>query len=143
MTDIQAAVGLVQLDRLDAIVARRRELAARYRERLAELPGLVMADDPPYGTTTFQSFWVLLGDDFPVGRDQLLQRLMDHGVSARRGIMAAHLEPAYADLAEAELPVTERLTTRSLILPLFHAMTKGEQDQVVAVVRDAVEAAGR
>jgi perosamine synthetase len=137
MTDIQAAVGLVQLDRLDAIVARRRELAARYRERLAEVPGLVMADDPPYGTTTFQSFWVLLGDDVPVGRDQLLQRLLDHGISARRGIMAAHLEPAYADLPRAELPVTERLTTRSLILPLFHAMTEREQDQVVAVVRDA------
>jgi dTDP-4-amino-4,6-dideoxygalactose transaminase len=137
MTDIQAAVGLVQLGRLDAMVARRRELAARYRERLAEVPGVVMPDDPPFGTTNFQSFWVLLGDGFPLGRDALLERLMEHGISGRRGIMAAHLEPAYGDLPPVELPVTERLTGRSLILPLFHVMTEEEQDRVIAVIRDA------
>ncbi len=143
MTDIQAAVGLVQLGRLDAMVARRRELAARYRERLAGVPGILMADDPPDGTTNFQSFWVLLADGFPVGRDALLERLMEHGISARRGIMAAHLEPAYADLPSVALPVTERLTGRSLILPLFHAMTQEEQDLVIAVVWDASGVAGR
>ena len=139
MTDIQAAVGLVQLGRLDAMVARRRELAARYRERLADVPGIRMAGDPPHGTTNFQSFWVLLPDGFPVGRDALLERLMEHGVSARRGIMAAHLEPAYADLRSVALPVTERLTHRSLILPLFHALTEREQDQVIAVIRSAAQ----
>jgi dTDP-4-amino-4,6-dideoxygalactose transaminase len=137
MTDIQAAVGLVQLGRLDAMVARRRGLAARYRERLAELPGVVVPGDPPFGTTNFQSFWILLGDGFPLGRDALLERLMEHGISGRRGIMAAHLEPAYADRRQVELPVTERLTSRSLILPLFHVMTEEEQDRVIAVIRDA------
>jgi dTDP-4-amino-4,6-dideoxygalactose transaminase len=143
MTDIQAAVGLVQLGRLDAMVTRRRELAARYRERLAGVPGVATPEDPSYGTTNFQSFWVLLADDFPVDRDGLLQRLMDHGVSARRGIMAAHLEPAYADVPIVELPVTERLTRRSLILPLFHTMTAQEQDRVVETVRDAAGVARR
>jgi dTDP-4-amino-4,6-dideoxygalactose transaminase len=137
MTDIQAAVGLVQLDRLDAIVARRRALAARYQERLAGVTGVGTPADPPWGRTNFQSFWIELADDFPLGRDELLERLMAGGISARRGIMAAHLEPAYADTAGVELPVTEGLTRRSLILPLFHAMTEAEQDQVVAVVRDA------
>jgi perosamine synthetase len=56
MTDIQAAVGLVQLGRLDAIVARRRELAGRYHELLADVPGLVTVTDPPHGTTNYQSF---------------------------------------------------------------------------------------
>jgi dTDP-4-amino-4,6-dideoxygalactose transaminase len=139
MTDIQAAVGLVQLGRLDAIVARRRELAARYREGLARVPGVRLADDPPYGTTNFQSFWMLLGDGFPLGRDALLERLMRQGVSARRGIMAAHLEPAFAHLPPVELPTTERMTRRSLILPLFHAMTGEEQDRVIAAVRDAAD----
>ena len=143
MTDIQAAVGLVQLGRLDAMVARRRELAARYRERLTGVPGLVTPEDPPYGTTNSQSFWLLLADDFPVDRDELLQRLMDKGVSARRGIMAAHLEPAYADAPVVELPVTERLTRRSLILPPFHTMTTQEQGRVVESVRDAAGVARR
>jgi dTDP-4-amino-4,6-dideoxygalactose transaminase len=141
MTDVQAAIGLVQLRKLDRMVARRRELAHRYRQLLGDLPGLRMIDDPPYGTTNFQSFWVLLPDDSPVGRDELLTTLADAGVSARRGIMAAHLEPAYQDYRPGALPVTERLTHRSLILPVFHEMTESEQDLVVSVVRTALSAA--
>jgi dTDP-4-amino-4,6-dideoxygalactose transaminase len=64
--------------------------------------------------------------------------MMDRGMSPRRGIMAAHLEPAYQDAAvRAPLPVTERLTGRSLLLPLFHAMTDEQQDRVIDVVKDA------
>jgi dTDP-4-amino-4,6-dideoxygalactose transaminase len=137
MTDIQAAIGLVQLRKLAQMVARRRALARRYQELLAGIPGLLTADDPPYGETNYQSFWVLLPEEAAVGRDDLLRRLADAGVSARRGIMAAHLEPAYAD-AKPFLPVTERLTARSLILPLFHQMTEPQQEHVVSVVTSAL-----
>jgi dTDP-4-amino-4,6-dideoxygalactose transaminase len=137
MTDVQAAIGLVQLGRLDAIVARRRELAEAYRAHLADLPLAGMIADPPYGLTNYQSCWIELSDDFPVTRDELLQSLLDLGVSARRGIMASHLEPAYADSPHASLPITERLTRRSLILPLFHEMTEDQHDRVVAAVRAA------
>jgi dTDP-4-amino-4,6-dideoxygalactose transaminase len=133
MTDIQAAVGLVQLRKLPQMVARRRALAQRYQELLAGVPGLLMADDPPYGETNYQSFWTLLPEESAVTRDELLQLLADTGISARRGIMAAHLEPAYAD-AKPSLPVTERLTRHSLILPLFHEMTESQQEQVASVL---------
>jgi perosamine synthetase len=134
MTDIQAAIGLVQLRKLDALVARRRELAARYHELLADVPGLRPVRDPTYGTSNFQSFWVLLerGD-----RDAVLAALAAAGVSARRGIMAAHLEPAYSDAPAPALPVTERLTRDSLILPLFHDMTDSDQEYVVDLLRAA------
>ena len=135
MTDIQAAVGLVQLGRLAGLVTQRRELAARYQELLADIDGLVPVRDPAYGQTNFQSFWVLL-DGFPVGRDEVLAELAEKGVSARRGIMAAHLEPAYADLTPGPLPVTERLTRESLILPLHHALTADDQDYIVGLLRD-------
>ncbi|MGW3138559.1 DegT/DnrJ/EryC1/StrS family aminotransferase [Streptomyces sp. NPDC001139] len=136
MTDIQAAVGLVQLGKLDAMIARRRELAARYAALLHDVPGLTPVRDPEHGQSNFQSYWVLLEEDFPVGRDDLLAALAAAGVSARRGIMAAHLEPAYADHPSAPLPVTERLTGDSLILPLFHTMTEEQQDRVVTVLRE-------
>ena len=134
MTDIQAAVGLVQLGRLDELVARRRARAARYTEALADL-GIVVASDPPYGTTNFQSYWMLLPPDAPMGRDELLAALQRDGISARRGIMAAHLEPAYAGQGAPCLPVTERLTKDSLILPLYHDLTDSDQDRVIASVR--------
>lgn len=134
MTDVQAAIGLVQLGRLDAMVERRRKLADRYRRLLAGVPGLRLVADPEYGTTNYQACWALLPEDFPLDRDAVLGRLSAEGISARRGIMAAHLEPAYADTPHAPLPATERLTRDSLILPLFHDLTESQQDRVVAVL---------
>jgi perosamine synthetase len=138
MTDIQAAVGLVQLGRLDAMVRRRRELAAHYHGLLDGVPGLRAVRDPDYGQGNYQSFWVLLDEEFPGGRDAALVRLAAAGVSARRGIMAAHLEPAYRDLPHVALPVTERLTHDSLILPLFHTMDAAQQRRVVDALLEPV-----
>ncbi len=138
MTDIQAAVGIVQLSRLDGIIARRRELAAKYHEMLADVPGLGMVRDPSWGTTNYQSFWVRLPDDSPLSRNDVLAALAANGVSARRGIMASHLEPAYAGHPRVDLPVTEDFTGRTLILPLFHDMTESEQHQVSEALSKAL-----
>jgi dTDP-4-amino-4,6-dideoxygalactose transaminase len=135
MTDVQAAIGLVQLGKLERLIVRRRQLAQRYRSLLSDIPGLRMIEDPDYGTTNYQSFWILLPDHSPISRDEMLRNLARAGVSARRGIMAAHLEPAYWDYQHESLPVTERLTDRSLILPLFHDMTEAQQEIVVSAVR--------
>lgn len=134
LTDIQAAVGRVQLTRLDAIVSRRRELALRYQALLADVPGLLVVRDPSWGTTNYQSFWVLLPDDFPVSRNTLMELMHKAGISPRRGIMAAHLQPAYEGHPHIKLPVTEQVTNNSLILPMFHDMTEEQQDRVVAVL---------
>ena len=135
MTDVQAAMGLVQVGRLAGIVRDRREKAARYHELLAPL-GLRAVRDPEGGESNFQSFWVELPDGAPSMLD-VLTDLGRAGVSARRGIMAAHLEPAYAGHPHAALPVTERLTARSLILPLHHELTAQDQDRVVDVIAAA------
>ncbi|MFD0203749.1 MULTISPECIES: DegT/DnrJ/EryC1/StrS family aminotransferase [Saccharothrix] len=137
MTDMQAAVGLIQLRKLADVIAKRRELAGRYHKLLGELDGLRCVGDPEYGTTNYQSFWVVLPDDFAGTSVDVLAGLAERGVSARRGIMASHLEPAYADQRDVDLPVTEHLTRRSVILPLFHQMTEAEQDTVVGAL-DAV-----
>lgn len=141
MTDIQAAVGLVQLAKLGRMVERRRELAARYQQELADIPGIRTIQDPEYGRTNYQSFWVQLPDDFPISRDDLLRVLADQGISARRGIMAAHTEPAYLGIPASPLPVTDRMTSSSLILPLFHEMSRDEQDLVISVIRAAASRA--
>jgi perosamine synthetase len=140
MTDIQAAVGLVQLGRLDAMVERRRALAARYRERLGGVAGMQTIVDPPDGRTNFQSFWVLLPEDSLLPRDGVLAHLAEAGISGRRGIMAAHLEPAYAGVQAGPLPVTERITAGSVILPLYHDMNSDDQHRVVDALLEAVGA---
>ncbi len=130
MTDLQAAVGLVQLGRLPAMVARRRELAAGYAEVVAGLPGLRLVADPAWGTTNFQSCWLEVLPDHPLDREEMMLHLAEAGISARRGIMAAHRQPAHEARPHVPLPVTERLTDRTLILPLFHQMTGSEQARV-------------
>jgi dTDP-4-amino-4,6-dideoxygalactose transaminase len=141
LTDIQAAIGLVQLKRLAGIVERRRRRARRYRQLLADIPGLRSIADPPYGTTNFQSFWVLLPDDCPAGPVEVLEQMLREGVSGRRGIMAAHLEPAYEAHPHGPLPVTEKLAARSLVLPLHDQLDDAGQDLVVEAFGAAVEAA--
>lgn len=136
MTDVQAAIVRVQLGRLDEIIGRRRMLAERYREAIGDLPGMRAVGDPPHGTTNYQSFWVLLDDD-AISRNELMARFLDAGVSTRRGIMAAHLEPACERFATAPLPATEAITHRSIILPLYHDLTEHDQDRVIAVLADA------
>jgi perosamine synthetase len=135
MTDIQAAIGIVQLGRVPAIVERRRQLASRYAAELGDIPGIRLACDPPYGTSNFQSYWVVLPPEAPLSRNELLAKLMSDGISGRRGIMAAHLEPAYAEHKSDWLPVTELLTHNSLILPLYHELTEDDQSRVIASFR--------
>ncbi|WP_211222449.1 DegT/DnrJ/EryC1/StrS family aminotransferase [Actinokineospora enzanensis] len=136
MTDIQAAMGLVQLTRLDGIIEQRRALAARYHELLTPL-GLRAVIDPAHGTTNYQSFWVALPEGAPA-LTEVLGKLAEAGVSARRGIMAAHLEPAYEGHPHPALPGTEELATRSLILPLHHELTDADQKHVVGALADAL-----
>ena len=138
LTDVQAAIGLVQLGRLPAMVARRRQLAQRYSEAFGDLPGVVTAADPSHGTSNFQSYWLLLPPDSPIRRNGLLEALGREGISARRGIMAAHREPAFAGHPHVPLPVTERLTDNSVILPLYHTMSLEDQDRVIETVRRQV-----
>lgn len=139
MTDLQAAVGLVQLGRLPEILTRRREIAAAYTEQIAELPGLRAVADPAWGTCNFQSFWVEVGPQFALDRDGLLAHLAAADISARRGIMSSHRQPAYAggDHGGLPLPVTEHLTDTTVILPVFHQMSESELARVVDALRSA------
>ena len=143
MTDLQAAVGIVQLGRLNEIVRRRREIAALYTSEIATIPGLRAVADPSWGETNFQSFWVEVEPTFATTRDGLLEILAEADISARRGIMSSHRQPAYHDVdaGTATLAITERLTGNTLILPVFHQMTADEQDRVIAALHSAAAAA--
>lgn len=140
MTDMQAAVGRVQLRRLDAMLARRRALAARYSERLASHPWIISPREPAGSRHNFQSYMARLTSDSPVTRDELMQKLLDGGVSTRRGIMAIHREAPYGGW-DRLLPNTNAVTDSTIILPLFHDMTDDEQDYVLDCIRTIGESA--
>jgi dTDP-4-amino-4,6-dideoxygalactose transaminase len=139
LTDLQAAMGIVQLGRLPEMVERRRMIAARYADALSSLRGLRVVADPPYGTTNFQSFWLEVLPGFPVSREALLGRLSDAGIAARRGASAAHRQPAYRwrDTGNVRLQYTERLCDRTLVLPVFHDLDSASINRVINAIRHA------
>jgi len=132
MTDLQAAIGLVQLERLPEMLGRRRQLGLRYSERLLAISWLIIPTEADGYRHNFQSYMVRLQSDAPVTRDQLMQDLLSRGVASRRGIMAIHREVPYRDGGwEPRLPVTNLVTDTALVLPLFYEMTEEEQDYVI------------
>jgi len=137
MTDMQATLGLCQLEVLDEIRSDRARLAARYTEALATIPAIEPPFDPDYAERTWQSYAVRLVAGAP-DRTELMRALLKDGIPTRRGVMAIHEEGAYA-AAAADLPVTEDVTRNTLMLPLFAGMTDAQQDHVIE--RLAVHAA--
>jgi perosamine synthetase len=138
MSDLQAAVGRVQLQALPAIVARRRELAASYRRKLAGVEGLGLPDEPDWARSNWQSYCVRL----PPGARQIevMQAMLDRGVATRRGVMCAHLEDAYADVRPGPLPRSEAAHRHAILIPLFPQMTEAMQDDVISALRSALDA---
>jgi dTDP-4-amino-4,6-dideoxygalactose transaminase len=150
MTDIQAAVGREQLKRLPGFLERRRLLARRYMEGLGGLAGLALPVEHAWARTNWQSFCVRLADHLDQG--SVMQKLLDLGISARRGIMCAHREAAYpqgtwtcrpagrdCDCAAGtcrRLVESERAQDHGVILPLYHQMTEADQDRVIAALRE-------
>ncbi|MGA2743344.1 MAG: DegT/DnrJ/EryC1/StrS family aminotransferase [Candidatus Sulfotelmatobacter sp.] len=152
LTDIQAAIGREQLKRLPAAITQRRGLATRYRELLADIPGLILPSEPQWARSNWQSYCVRLPEK--ANQREVMQHMLDAGIATRRGIMCAHLEPAYHDPATwrctqteynpggscPNLAESERAQREGVILPLFSEMTEEQQSQVAAALHQALSA---
>jgi perosamine synthetase len=129
LTDIQAALGIGQLQRLAQIVSRRREIADRYRLGLAHCKSIALPQDPPFGKTNYQSYIVRVEGSGKA--HELMRKLQSKGIATRFGIMCSHQEAPYAkQWSEGSLPESERARQETLILPLFPQMTDAEADYV-------------
>jgi dTDP-4-amino-4,6-dideoxygalactose transaminase len=138
MTDIQAAIGREQLKRLPAIVARRRELAARYAQRLQGRAGIELPAEPAWARSNWQSYAVRVPRHC---QRPVMQDLLDRGIATRRGAMTAHREAAYPAgtwRAAGPLTASEAAQDTSVVLPLFHQLTDTDQDAVIDALTAAV-----
>jgi dTDP-4-amino-4,6-dideoxygalactose transaminase len=135
MTDMQAAIGLVQLARLPDFLQRRRALAAQYTDALGSLPWLECPAVPANCQHNYQSYMVRVVDGSQTQRDSIMQGLLEQNISTRRAIMAIHREPPYRSSGwQSSLPNTNCATETGFILPLFHEMTEAEQDRVIDAI---------
>lgn len=138
MTDLQAAMGRVQLTRLPELIARRRHLAELYSQELRDIAWLETPAEPSWARSNWQSYCVVL----PPWLDQrgTMQTLLDQGISTRRGIMNIHREEAYADKATHRVSTCQLQRSvvaqeGSIILPLFAQLTDEEAFSVAEALR--------
>jgi dTDP-4-amino-4,6-dideoxygalactose transaminase len=136
MTDIQAAIGLKQLERLPQIIARRRFLADRYAELLGNIEELRLPVEPEWARSNWQSYCVRLSER--VDQKAVMQGLLDNGIATRRGIMCSHRESCYSDQKlRHDLGQSELAQDHSILLPIYAQMTEDDQVRVVdALVRE-------
>jgi len=132
MTDIQASIGIEQLKRLDNIITLRREIAIKYNVAFSKIKGVRINEDTVKGELNYQSYALWL-DPNKWSRNEIMQRLLDVGVSSRRGIMLTHKEKAYSNF-KCDLPQSEGLSDNSILLPLFVPMEQSDVDYVIEKV---------
>jgi len=135
MTDIQAAIGRVQLKKLPEMLKRRRSLASRYNSELGKLGSVETPHVPEGCEHNYQSYMVELKANAKLSRDELMQALLDRGISTRRGIMSIHREPAYRELCwKSVFPQSEAITDQCIILPLFHGLLEQEENEINSAI---------
>ena len=135
MTDIQAAVGIEQLKKLDNMVSERRNIAAIYKKLLQDIPHI----QPPHEAGNFHSNWqsypVKLADGISLNQKDIMQRLLDKGISTRRGIMNAHQEPAY-QAAQWSLLRSLACRDQTILLPLYHGIGEKNLRYIADTLRE-------
>jgi perosamine synthetase len=137
LTDIQAAVGIKQLEKLDWIVSERRKIAELYNSAFKDIDFLGVPVDTPDTLTNYQSYSLYLKDNCPIERNDLMQRLLDKGIATRRGVMTSHRETAYIAFCEGlSLPISEKASDRSIIIPLYVPMKTEEVRYVIDTIKN-------
>lgn len=140
MTDIQAAVGIKQLEKLDWIVGERRKVAFAYNDAFQDMDFLHLPLEEEGYFSNYQSYSIHLNKSCPLDRNALMQQLLDKGIACRRGIMTSHRETAYKIASmDVNLPVSEDLQDNSILLPLYVPMEDRDVNYVIDTFREILK----
>jgi perosamine synthetase len=144
LSDVAAAIGVAQVEKLDELLARRAAVAALYAERLAGIEGL----DLPMaarGTEVRSWFVYVVGLPNGVDRDATIARLAERGIASKAYLPCVHLFPHLRELGyrEGQFPVAEAASAHSLALPFFPQMTEAQIERVCTELAAAVTKSAR
>ena len=140
LSDLHAALGLAQLDRLAQLVASRRTLAGRYDAAFAGHETIVPPFVPAGALPNYQSYIVRLRGFDRETRGRVLDAMQERGVATRRGLMAVHLEDAHRGAAiVGGLEHSEKADAETLVLPMYADLDLEDQDVVIAALLEVVE----
>jgi perosamine synthetase len=142
MTNIQAAIGLAQLEKIDELVGRRRKNARLYSELLREVEGIRLPTEKEWAKNIYWMYCILVEDEFRMGRDELQRELKKNGVDTRAFFIPMHQQPAFRNLGLFEgesYPVSEDISTRGMYLPSGSGLKDEEIEQVCTTLKGIKE----
>jgi perosamine synthetase len=137
LTNIQAALGLAQVERMDHFVQTKRRNARLYEGGLAGLPGLALAPEAPWAKSVYWMYSILVEPSYPLSRDELMAALRERGVDTRPFFRARHTLPPYR--RGDGLPIAEDLAARGINLPSSVKLTEQQIAYICAQLAQLAE----
>jgi perosamine synthetase len=141
LTNVQAAIGLAQVERLDALLARKRAIGAAYTQRLQGVPGLSLPIEESWARNVYWMYGVVIDERTGCDAARLAARLAERGVDTRPFFLGMHEQPVFHRMGlfnGSRYPVAERIARQGLYLPSGLALTDAQIDQVCTVVDEVV-----
>lgn len=141
LTNMQAALGVAQIERIDEILERKRWLGRAYTQRLGGIPGLKLPVERDWARNVWWMYAVELKDDVPFDAEEFARRLKDKGIDTRPFFLGLHEQPALHKqglFQGLRLPVTERIARRGLYLPSGLTLSETQMDETVKAVREVL-----
>lgn len=141
MTNIQAAIGLAQLERIEAILEKKRAIGKAYKEHLRDLPGMQLPAEEAWARSIYWMFGIVLEEITGMNAAQLAERLRDQGIDTRPFFLGMHEQPVFQSMGlfrNETYPVAERLSRQGLYLPSGLTLTESQIDEVAEAVKNAL-----
>ncbi|MCC6169605.1 MAG: DegT/DnrJ/EryC1/StrS family aminotransferase [Caldilineaceae bacterium] len=137
MTNLQAAVGLAQVEQLESFVAARRRNAAEYTRRLRDIPGITTPPQAEWAKNVYWMYGILVDRAaYGMSRDELRRALADHGIETRTFFIPMHCQPVYWQAFKGQrYPIAEQLCRDGFYLPSASSLSLGEIEYVTEVIR--------
>ena len=138
ITNVQAAIGLAQLERIDQLVERRRRNARLYNGLLDGIPGIRLPAEKEWARNVYWMYSILIEDGFGMSRDELMARLKERGIETRTFFLPMHQQPVFRDMGlfkDESYPVTEELSKKGLYLPSGSGLTEEQIEYVCDTLR--------
>jgi perosamine synthetase len=139
MTNIQAAIGLAQLERIDELAEMRRRNAHLYNSRLKDISGITLPVEKGWVKNVYWMYGLLIEDEFGMSRDELMNRLREKGIETRTFFVPMHQQPAFLNIGlfrGESYPVAEELEERGLYLPSGSGLTKDQVEYICKTIRE-------
>ena len=139
MTNIQAGMGLAQLERIDQLAEMRRQNAFYYNNRLIEVPGIILPPEKEWAKSVYWMYCIVIQDEFGLTRDQLMERLAEKGIETRAFFIPMHLQPCFRHMGLFEgesYPVAEELGRKGLFLPSSSGLTLEQKTYICDRIRE-------